>query len=129
LKVASGAHVALLATCVTLVLGLAYSSTLKIYVTCFSETSVGFQRTTWHYISEDRNLHNHCCENLKFYKTTYTDYSYAHTTHHPYNSHTYFMVKTRVLKIFNFIFVNLGVVISFHIILIICRLKVHCCEH
>jgi hypothetical protein len=37
--------------------------------TCSSETSVDFQRTTWHYsyIPEDRNLHNHRCEDLKSY--------------------------------------------------------------
>jgi hypothetical protein len=34
---------------------------------CSSETSVGFQRTTWNHISEDRNLHNQRCENLKSY--------------------------------------------------------------
>jgi hypothetical protein len=31
---------------------------------------VDFQQTTWHYIPEDRTLHNHCCENLKSHKTT-----------------------------------------------------------
>jgi hypothetical protein len=31
---------------------------------CPYETSVGFQRTTWH-ISEDKTLRNHRCENLK----------------------------------------------------------------
>jgi hypothetical protein len=35
--------------------------------TCSSETSVDFQRTTWHNVPEDRNLHNHRCENLKSY--------------------------------------------------------------
>jgi hypothetical protein len=39
---------ALLATC------LAYSSTLKMDATCFSETCVGFQQTTQRYILEDR---------------------------------------------------------------------------
>jgi hypothetical protein len=28
---------------------------------------VEFQRTTLRYIPEDRTLHNHLCENLKFY--------------------------------------------------------------
>jgi hypothetical protein len=32
---------------------------------CSSETSVDFQWTAWHYISENRTLHNHHCENLK----------------------------------------------------------------
>jgi hypothetical protein len=32
-----------------------------------SETSIDFQRTTRHYIPEDRNLYNHLCENLKSY--------------------------------------------------------------
>jgi hypothetical protein len=49
----------------TLVSCLAHSSTLKMEETCSSETSADFQRTTWHYISADRTLHNHCCENLK----------------------------------------------------------------
>jgi hypothetical protein len=29
---------------------------------------VDFQWTTWRYISEGRSLHNHRCENLKFYR-------------------------------------------------------------
>jgi hypothetical protein len=33
--------------------------------TCSSETSVDFQRTTWRYVPEDKNLHYHRCENLK----------------------------------------------------------------
>jgi hypothetical protein len=32
-----------------------------------TKTLVDFCRTTWHYIPEDRNLHNHQCENLKLY--------------------------------------------------------------
>jgi hypothetical protein len=32
-----------------------------------TETSVNFQRTTRRYIPEDNILHNHRCENLKFY--------------------------------------------------------------
>jgi hypothetical protein len=32
-----------------------------------TETSVDFQRTTWHCIPEDRTLHNHRCENLRLY--------------------------------------------------------------
>jgi hypothetical protein len=32
-----------------------------------SETSVVFQRTTRHYIPEDRTLHCHRCENVKSY--------------------------------------------------------------
>jgi hypothetical protein len=46
---------------------LSYSSTLKMKVTCSSETSVDFQQTEWHYIPEDRTLHNHHCENVKSY--------------------------------------------------------------
>jgi hypothetical protein len=53
---------ALLAPASTLVSCLAYSSTLKIEATCSSETSVHFQWTTWHYISEHRTLHNNCRE-------------------------------------------------------------------
>jgi hypothetical protein len=34
---------------------------------CSSETSVDFQRTTRRYIPEERTLHNHRYENLKFY--------------------------------------------------------------
>jgi hypothetical protein len=46
---------------------LAYSLTLKMEVTCFSETSVDFQRTTQRYIPEYGILHNNCCYSLKFY--------------------------------------------------------------
>jgi hypothetical protein len=41
------------------------SSTMKIAEVCSSETSVDFQRTTWQYIIEDRNVHGERCENFK----------------------------------------------------------------
>jgi hypothetical protein len=50
----------------TLVSCSAYS-TLKVEMICSSETSVHFQRTIRYYISEDRTLHNHGCENVKSY--------------------------------------------------------------
>jgi hypothetical protein len=43
----------------------AYSSTLKMEATYSSETSVDFQRTIRRYITEDRTVHNHRCDNLK----------------------------------------------------------------
>jgi hypothetical protein len=43
---------------------LAYTLTLKMEVTCSSEASVGFQRTTLRYIPEESTLHNHRYENL-----------------------------------------------------------------
>jgi hypothetical protein len=51
---------------------LACSSTLKMEVTCFSEMSVDFQRTTRRYIPEDRILYNHRCENLKSYSVSFS---------------------------------------------------------
>jgi hypothetical protein len=51
----------------TLVSCLPYSLTLKMEVTCSSEMSVDFQRTTLHYIPKVRTLHNHRCENFKSY--------------------------------------------------------------
>jgi hypothetical protein len=48
---------ALLATCLTLLYRLTYSSTVKMEAICSSETSVDFQRTTRRYIPEDRTLH------------------------------------------------------------------------
>jgi hypothetical protein len=57
----------LLDTCLMLVSCIAYSSTLKMEAMCSSETSGYFQRTTHRYIPENRTLHNHSCENLKFY--------------------------------------------------------------
>jgi hypothetical protein len=36
------------------------------WMRCSSEMSVVVQGTTWSYISEDRTLHNHHCENLRF---------------------------------------------------------------
>jgi hypothetical protein len=36
--------------------------------TCFSETSLEFQRTTWLFISTGRTLNNHPCHYLKFSK-------------------------------------------------------------
>jgi hypothetical protein len=47
---------------------LAYYSTLKKEAACSSKTSVKFQRTTRHYIADDRTLHNHSCENPKSYR-------------------------------------------------------------
>jgi hypothetical protein len=58
---------ALLATCLMLVSCVAYSSTLKMEVTCCFKTLADFQQTTQQYIPENRNLRNHCCENLKYY--------------------------------------------------------------
>jgi hypothetical protein len=40
----------------TLVSCLVYASTLKMEMTCSSETSVELQLTTWRYVPEDRNL-------------------------------------------------------------------------
>jgi hypothetical protein len=53
--------------CLTLVSCLAYSSVLKMEVTCSTETSVDFQRTTWCNNPEDTIPHNHRCKNLKSY--------------------------------------------------------------
>jgi hypothetical protein len=54
----------LLATCFMLVYCLAYSSTLKMEVTCPFETSVDFKRTARSYISEDRTFHETFCLKL-----------------------------------------------------------------
>jgi hypothetical protein len=56
----------LLTTCFMLVSCCVCSSTLTMEVTCSFEASVYFQRTTRRYIPEDRSIHNHRCENLKF---------------------------------------------------------------
>jgi hypothetical protein len=53
--------------CFMVVPCLAYSLTLKMEATCFSDMSVDFQWTTWRYIPDDRTLHNHCSENLNFF--------------------------------------------------------------
>jgi hypothetical protein len=45
----------------------AYSLTLKMEATCFSEMSVDFPRTTQRYIPEDSTLQNRRCEILKSY--------------------------------------------------------------
>jgi hypothetical protein len=45
----------------------AYSSSLKMEATYSSEISVGFQRTMRRYIPGDWTLHNHRCDNLKYY--------------------------------------------------------------
>jgi hypothetical protein len=61
------AMLVLLVICFILVSSLAYSLTLKMEVTCSSETSVDFQQTMQSYLSEDRILHNHRCKNLESY--------------------------------------------------------------
>jgi hypothetical protein len=48
---------ALLTACFMLVSCLAYSSTLKMEMTCSSEASVGFQQPTQRYIPDVRTLH------------------------------------------------------------------------
>jgi hypothetical protein len=55
----------LLATCLMLVPFLTYSSTLKVEVTCFSETSVELQRKTQSYIPENGIRYNRQHENLE----------------------------------------------------------------
>jgi hypothetical protein len=52
------------------------SMSLKLVVTCSSETWVEIQLTIRRYISEDRTLHDHRCENLKPY-----DYSVILVVH------------------------------------------------
>jgi hypothetical protein len=51
----------MLATCLRLVYCLAYFSALKVEAKCSSEMSVDFQRTTQHYIPEDRTLKYTVC--------------------------------------------------------------------
>jgi hypothetical protein len=51
---------ALLAACIMLVSCSAYCPTLQNKATCFSETLVHFQWTTWLYILEDRNKFIFC---------------------------------------------------------------------
>jgi hypothetical protein len=55
---------------------LAYSLNLKMKLTCSSETLVDFQWTTWNYISENKTVHSHCCENLKSYTEYYIPYDH-----------------------------------------------------
>jgi hypothetical protein len=47
---------ALLAACFTFISYLTYSLTLKMQGTCFSETLVDLQQTTWYYVPEERTL-------------------------------------------------------------------------
>jgi hypothetical protein len=51
-------------TCLMLVSCFGYSSTFKLGMTFSSYTPIGCHETTWHYVSEDRNLHNRSRENL-----------------------------------------------------------------
>jgi hypothetical protein len=44
-----------LAACIILISCLAYSSTLKMEVTCYSETSINFYQTTRYYVYESGN--------------------------------------------------------------------------
>jgi hypothetical protein len=56
---------ALLAACFMMVSCLAYSLVLKMEAIYPSETSDDFQRTTWRYIPDDINFHNHHWKNLR----------------------------------------------------------------
>jgi hypothetical protein len=57
----------LLAVCSMLISCLAYSSTMKMEATCYSETLVDFQRKTRRYIPED--MTNHLDVYYHFYMT------------------------------------------------------------
>jgi hypothetical protein len=48
----------------------AYSSTLKMEALCSSETSVDFQRTTWHYTPKDNTLRK-CFSNKTLHRVIY----------------------------------------------------------
>jgi hypothetical protein len=48
-------------------------ATLKMEAIRSSKTSGATQRTTRRHIAEDDTLHNHRCENLKFYYTVEND--------------------------------------------------------
>jgi hypothetical protein len=50
---------------------LGWFSTLKIEVIHSSKTFVHIW-STWHFIPEDGNIHNYCCENLKFCISVYS---------------------------------------------------------
>jgi hypothetical protein len=52
-----GHEVGKFAACFILVLCFAYSLTMKMGAICYSETSVAFNRPTWRYIPEHRNLY------------------------------------------------------------------------
>jgi hypothetical protein len=57
-----------MATCLLAGFAKLISSTLKMEAICSSETSLETQRTTRRHIPEYDTIHNHRCENLKFYK-------------------------------------------------------------
>jgi hypothetical protein len=46
---------------------MAYSFTLKMEAKCFSDIFVEFERTTRHYIPENKTLHTHRCEHFDSY--------------------------------------------------------------
>jgi hypothetical protein len=54
-----------LAAFFVLVSCLAYSSTVKIEATCFSEKWVDFSRTIRRYFLEDVTLHSHLCDSIE----------------------------------------------------------------
>jgi hypothetical protein len=58
---------ALLSACFMVVSFLAYFPTLTAEKTCFSETTVEFQRATEGYISQDETLHNCRSESQDFF--------------------------------------------------------------
>jgi hypothetical protein len=60
----------LLDGCFTLVSCLAYSPTLKMEGTCYSEKSSDFRWTARYYIQENRSFHNNRFENFKSYILT-----------------------------------------------------------
>jgi hypothetical protein len=46
---------------------LVYSPNLKMETTSFYESYIGFQRTIWYYVPEDKIAHIRRCENKKSY--------------------------------------------------------------
>jgi hypothetical protein len=90
-------NVTLLAASFMLVSCLAYSSMLKMEASCYSETSVDFQRAKRRYITEDRTLQYHHCGHLKSHSPAEI---FSHTTklQHSEKIHTIQELATSIVR-------------------------------
>jgi hypothetical protein len=71
--------------------------------TCSSDITVDFQLTARHYIPQNRTLHNHRCENFKFYVLYICEdkfaYSIANTSQRPKQKYQHLWSESLAAKI------------------------------
>jgi hypothetical protein len=81
---------------------LTYSSTVKMEATCYSETSVEFQRTTRPYVPEDRNVGEIIVSHILSLKQYSSMKSFVLVNPIHIRVHMYKCIVSFINKLFNF---------------------------